>query len=137
MKTKRAAALVMARMALADGQITEEERGFLEPVLPQGESVDEVLAEAKNHTMAELLAQVDNYADRFFIAMRAASMAYVDLEFDAKEEAALERLLGAVNLSDEDMTLLRETVDDMGKADPSPPGARLAELFEQSSFAAN
>ena len=91
MSTKRTTALVMAKMALADGVITDEEKGFLQPVLPPGENMDEVLTEAKGLTLKELISRVDNYADRFFIAMRAASMAYVDLEFDAREEAALER----------------------------------------------
>ena len=136
MNGKRIAALVMARMALSDGEVTEEERGFLAPVLPEGESIDEILEEAKSHTLKDLIGRVENYADRFFIAMRAAAMAHVDLEFDAAEEAALGRLVSAVNLSADDTALLEQTINDMENAQPSPPSPRLAELFEQSSFAA-
>lgn len=137
MNGKRIAALVMAKMALSDGQVTEEERGFLKPVLPEGESVDEVLEEAKSHTLKDLIGRVDNYADRFFIAMRAAAMARVDLDLDAREEAALNRLMSAVNLNADDTALLEQTISDMDSAQPSPPSPRLAELFEQSSFAAH
>jgi hypothetical protein len=134
--TKRTVALVMAKMALADGVVTEEEKGFLQPVIPPGEDLDEVLVEAKSVSLSDLISQVENYADRFFIAMRAASMAHVDLDLDAREEAALERLMSAVDLTEDDLQLLRETVDDMNNPTASPPGPRLAELFEQSSFAA-
>jgi tellurite resistance protein len=136
MNGKQVAALVMAKMALSDGQITEEERGFLEPVLPQGTSVDDVLTQAKGHTLKELIGQVENYADRFFIAMRAAAMAHIDMDFDSREEAALNRLLSAVDLNPGDTELLEKTLEDMEQAQPSAPSPRLAELFEQSSFAA-
>ena len=125
MNGKRIAALVMAKMALSDGEVTEEERGFLAPVLPEGESIDQVLEEAKDHTLKDLIGRVDNYADRFFIAMRAAAMAHVDLEFDAAEEAALDRLMSAVNLSADDTALLEQTIKDMENAQPSPPSAFL------------
>lgn len=134
MNGKQVAALVMAKMALSDGEITEEERGFLAPVLPAGTTVDEALAEAKNHTLKDLIGRVDNYADRFFIAMRAAAMAHIDMDFDAREEAALNRLLSAVNLNPEDTALLEQTLNDMDNAQPSAPSPRLTELFEQSSF---
>ena len=55
---------------------------------------------------------------------------------DAAEEAALGRLMSAVNLSADDTALLEQTIQDMENAQPSPPSARLAELFGQSSFAA-
>ena len=64
-------------------------------------------------------------------------MARVDLDLDAREEAALNRLMSAVNLNADDTALLEQTISDMDSAQPSPPPPRLAELFEQSSFAAH
>jgi hypothetical protein len=67
--------------------------------------------------------------------MRAASIAHVDLEFDAKEEAVLDRLLALLKLSQEDTELLHRTVSGMDQANPGSPEPRLEELFKQSSFA--
>lgn len=137
MDTKRAVGLVMAKMALADGEVSDEERGFLAPVLPPGESIDELLQQAKAMTVEDLVREVDSYADKFFIAMRAAAMARIDMDFDAREEAMLSKLLSLFQLSEDDTSLLHRTIEDMEKAHPVPPDPRVEVLFQQSSFVAS
>lgn len=126
----------MAKMAQADGEVSPEEIDFLAQVVTGEETVESLLQEAGQVTLAELVAGVGNYADKFFIAMRAAAMAKVDLDFDAREEAMLDRLLALLDLNAEDAELLDRTIQDMDNPTPAPPEPRIEELFGQSSFAA-
>lgn len=132
--TRQALILVMAKMALADGKISEEERGFLESMLEEGESLPKLLDAAGRQTLAQLVAPIELYADRFFIALRAACIAHIDVDFDAQEEAAFQELIVTLGLSSDDSELILEGVhslDDL-HATPNP---RIEQLFEQSSFA--
>ena len=42
---------------------------------------------AKTKSLDELVAAVETYADRFFVALRAYFVAHADDDFDVKEQA--------------------------------------------------
>lgn len=124
----------MAKMALADGKISEEERGFLESMLEEGEDLEELLALARQQTLAELVAPIEIYADRFFIALRAACIAHIDVDFDAQEESTFRDLTATLGLSESDSALILDGVHSLD--DPhAVPNPRIEQLFEESSFA--
>lgn len=135
MSAKRAISLVMAKMALADGEVVGEEREFLKPMLDSDESLDDMLAEARSKSLAELVAPVQTYADKFFIAMRAAAMSRIDADFDAREEALYERLLALLKLEQSDQELIERSLEAMDQVVPTEPEPRIEELYMQSSFA--
>lgn len=134
MSTRRAAMLVMAKMALSDGTVSVEERMFLEPLLGEGESLESLLEEAKQRRLVELIEPIDSYADRFFIALRAASMAAIDAQLDSREEALYDRLITVLEITGDDQALIQESVDGLNAEEPPPVDPRIEELFQQSSF---
>lgn len=134
MNARKATLLVMARMALADGTVSEQEKTFLAPLLGPDDDLETLLAEARQKTMAELIAPVESYADRFFIALRAASMAQVDMELDAREEALYERLVTLLGIEESDREVIERSVQLFLAEAPEEPEARVEELYAQSSF---
>lgn len=135
MSARKATLLVMARMALADGTVSEQEKSFLAPLLGPEDDVEELLAQARDKTLAELIAPVESYADRFFIALRAASMAHVDTDFDAREEALYERLVTLLGIEESDRAVIDRSVELFVGEGPEEPEPRVEELYAQSSFA--
>ncbi len=134
MDARRATVLVMAKMALSDGVIADEEREFLAPMLGADETVDKVLEAAKAKSVQELVQDVDNYADRFFVALRAASMAHIDAHLDAREEALLQELLKVLEITEADQGLIQGHVAALDAVVPAPPDPRVQALYQQSSF---
>lgn len=134
MNAQRTTALVMAKMALSDGVIADEERAFLTPMLAEGETVDDLLEEAKGKSVQSLVGDIDNYADRFFIALRAASMAHVDAHLDAREEALLQELVTVLEVTEGDQALIQAHVSALESIEPVPTDPRLQQLYGQSSF---
>ena len=134
MDIQKATVLVMAHMALADGGISPEESDFLTPFLEPGVSLEELLKEAQAHSLQELLEPIESYADRFFIALRAASMAHVDSQLDAQEEDLYERLVKLLEISPADQEVIARAVAAFLAEEAEEPEARVAELFAQSSF---
>lgn len=131
--TRQALILVMAKMALADGKISEEERGFLESMLEEGEDLQELLDQARQKTLSELVSPIELYADRFFIALRAACIAHIDVDFDAREESTFQDLVQTLGLTPSDRELILDGVHSLD--DPhAVPNPRIEQLFEQSSF---
>lgn len=142
MTPQSAAWLLLAHMALADGEITEEERAMLSDVVALGGpwgDVDALLAEAGGTDVDTLLGAIDRYADGFFIATRVYLMARIDGEVDPAEQALYERLVGAFDLTEEDQALIAGLGAEMeagpGLAGPGEPPARVAALYAESSFA--
>lgn len=135
MSARKAAVLVMAKMALADGKLAEEERDMLAPLLDGGDTLDALLEIAAKKKLDELVEPIDGYADRFFIALRARSMAAVDEQFDASEEAFYDRLVEKLGISADDRKIIEQHVASFDSLDPTPPDARVEELYKQSSFA--
>ncbi len=134
MSTKRTALLVMARMALADGNVGQQERELILPLLDSPDQLEGLLEEAQAAPLPQLLAQVDRYADRFFIAMRAASMAHIDGQFSGGEQFFYADLLDQLQLRPEDVTLIQTSIRQLDELEPVEPDARIGELFQQSSF---
>lgn len=134
MSAQRAISLVMAKMALADGTLAVQEREFLAPMLGGMEGLDEALNIARKTPLKDLVAPIDNYADRFFIALRAASMAHIDSDFDTSEEALYRELLELLSLEKTDLALIDQSVKELFEIEPKEPDPRILELFSQSSF---
>lgn len=125
----------MAKMALVDGNVSDDERLMLQPLLGPGESIDNLLAEAKSAKLTDLVAKLDRYADRFFVALRAASMAAVDAHLDAREEALYAELVELCGITADDRALIERSVAALDAPNPPPLEPRLEQLFQQSSFA--
>jgi len=134
MAARKAALLAMAKMALVDGNVSELERGMLAPLLTPDESIDDLLEEARGVELLAVVAELDRYADRFFVALRSASMAHVDAQLDAREVALYDELVGALDISADDMLLIDEAVRGLSALEPPPIHPRIAQLFQQSSF---
>lgn len=134
MAARKAALLAMAKMALVDGNVSDLERNMLAPLLTPSESVDALLEEAKTVELPALVAQLDRYADRFFVALRSASMAYVDAHLDAREAALYAELVATLEISADDKLLIDESVAGLALIEPPPLHPRIAQLFQQSSF---
>jgi hypothetical protein len=107
---------------------------MLAPLLTPDESIDALLAEARDVELLSIVAQLDRYADRFFVALRSASMAHVDAHLDAREAALYDELVGALDITDDDMLLIDEAVRGLNELEPPPIHPRIAQLFQQSSF---
>ncbi|MEM9188354.1 MAG: hypothetical protein AAGF12_04225 [Myxococcota bacterium] len=135
MGARKATLLVMAKMALSDGVVAEEERSFLEPLLQGDETVDKLLAEAKDKKLEELVGTIENYADRFFIALRAASMASIDADLDAREEALYEKLVAVLEIPQDDQAVIKRSVAALDAIEAPPPEPRVEQLYRESSFA--
>jgi hypothetical protein len=124
----------MAKMALVDGNVSDVERKMLAPLLTTSESVDELLEEAKTVALPALVAQLDRYADRFFVALRSASMAHVDAHLDTREATMYDELVAKLEILPEDKLLIDESVAGLSLVEPPPLHPRIAQLFQQSSF---
>jgi tellurite resistance protein len=124
----------MAKMALVDGHVSDEERAMLAPHLDSAESVDALVEEAKRTSLAEILGGIDRYADRFFVALRAASMAAIDEHLDAREEALYAELVATLEITPEDRALIDESVAGLDAIEPPPMHPRIEQLFLSSSF---
>ncbi len=138
MNPTHAALRVIAKMALSDGKISPEERELLEELtatLAGENEIDTLIADVATQSLEELTASVEKYEDRFFIALRAYSMAHVDNHFDAEEEKLYERLIDSFEITTQDRQLIRRCEALSRAPNPQPPEGRVAELFERSSFA--
>ncbi len=139
MHTTDAALTLMAKMALADGKVDDKERGLLSELLElarSGQSIDELLSLAADHSIADLAASVTAYEDGFFVAFRAYMMATVDGHFDAAEMRLYRSLLQLFKISKDDQELIETTNVALTATIPVEPPARVMELYERSSFAA-
>ena len=131
---QRAAVLVMAKMALVDGTFSKTEKVFLAAIAGTT-SLDDLMAEARDASLEQLCRQVERYEDRFFIALRAYSMAHIDQHFDVKEQEAFARLVELLGLTDDDRRLIEVTRAAAESEKAEEPAPRLRELYEASSFA--
>ena len=122
----------MAKMALSDGEVAAEERAMLRDLVDGEEALDALLAKAKEAALDDLLAQVESYADGFFIALRAYAMAMVDNDFDVREEALFNKLVDRLKITDEDRALIERS--EKAAQSNTPPEPRVMELYESSSF---
>ena len=136
MNSRKALLLVLAKTAQSDGQVVPSERDFLQEMcelMNQG-SVDDVLEQAKSADLKELVDVLDNYADRFFVALRAYMMAQVDLHFDIQEEAFFNTLVASLSISAEDLQLIEQSNAGLLSDSSDEPNERVLELYRESSF---
>lgn len=134
MDSYEAGALVLARMAWADGEIADSEREYLASVLPAGSDVDGLLERAREHELLQLVSAVTHYPDRFVIVLRAAFMATMNLDLDPRERQLFEDLVGMMELLPEDRDLIRQEAADLATGDRTALHPRIAELQAESSF---
>ena len=135
MDEKTAALSIMAKMALCDGNVDAAERSMLADLIGDDAKVDAVLTTARNTTLEDLVAELDSYADRFFVALRAYFVAHADDKFDVKEQKLFTRIVEQMKLKDEDLALIRKTEEAMRSDEGMAPDARFEELYQRSSFA--
>jgi tellurite resistance protein len=135
MDSKQVALLLLAKMALADGNIDQEEREMLLDIVQDPLVLNDLIAQAKSCHLDELIGQLDNYADKFFVALRAFMIAHVDEHFDVEEERLFRQLVSKLEITPEDIELI-ELVAEFS-ADPTKHAlpTRLEQLYLQSSFA--
>lgn len=134
MSNKDNLVMILAKMALADGTVSEEEEFFLQQQSGQGEIAD-LLQKARETELVDLVQGIELYADKFFVAFRAASLALIDDNYDITEQQLFQRLSKLLQLEAADQALIQETVDKL-RLDPDlDPPQRVQELFSQSSFA--
>lgn len=143
MNARTAALLLLAKMANVDGSVADEELQLLDELIAAEAAADgspfpdaRALLEAAEALRIEALAsQVEAYADRFFIALRAYSMAHIDDNLDAREEALFDSLVGHLGIDAADLELIERCEQASQSETPPPPEPRLLELFSASSFA--
>ncbi|CAM2009812.1 tellurite resistance TerB family protein [Acanthopleuribacter pedis] len=138
LELRMGAVRVLAKMALSDGIITSEERTLMEEILQELQvnlSADVLFEEVKQKPIHELIAQVDKYEDRFFIALRAYAMAHIDFDFDPEERKFFNDLVGMLQIKTEDLALIEATEQNEGAGFTPEFDTRLRAHYENSSFA--
>ena len=100
-------------------------------------AVDRAIEAAGSRSLEELVSTVPTYEDRFFIALRAYSMAHVDQRFDVEEERLFRRLADILGIPPEDRRLIHRAELAVRAGASEPPDPRIEELFRRSSFAAS
>ena len=99
MSAKRAISLIMAKMAMVDGEIVVAEREFLRPLLDHGECLETFVQEASRVSLNEIVSNLTNYADKFYVALRASSMSHIDQSEHPTERALYMELLDLLELA--------------------------------------
>lgn len=102
--------------------------------MPEKPTPEEIVDQARTRDLEDLCQGVDLYEDRFFIALRAYTMAYADLELDQAEEALFDRLIQLFQIQPKDLRLIRETELMMRSFRPKPLDPRVENLYQKSSF---
>jgi len=129
-------AIILAKMALKDGVLDDNEQDFLQEMCDVlvKEPLEDVLEKARTEPLDGLLVHVESYPDRFFISMRAYMMAHADEHFDIQEEHFFDELITKLEITAEDLALIKRTGERLQLEDPGDPEPRLLELYNQSSF---
>ena len=134
MNPRLAAARVMAKMALADGEVNADEHWLLANLVGE-EVVGPLLSDVATVDLNDLLEPIERYADRFYIAFRAYLMAHADAVFDDTERVVYEALLEQLQITPTDRKLIEETGDAITARRTGSPAPRFRELYDESSFA--
>jgi uncharacterized tellurite resistance protein B-like protein len=137
MTPRQVAALLLAKMALADEIIDPSERAFLQDMLHEGAefaSVDALLASARENSLESLVERLELYPDRFLIALRVFLMARIDQHLDAREEALFQKLLTLLHLTADDRLVIERTDLDARSGQLTEASPRVEEMFLASSF---
>ncbi len=103
--------------------------------IPDKPTPEEIVEQAKGAELESLCQSVELYEDKFFITLRAYTMAYADLEFDQAEEELFNNLIQLFKIQPKDLRLIRETELMMRSSRPKPLDPRVEDLYQKSSFA--
>jgi uncharacterized tellurite resistance protein B-like protein len=134
---QKSAALILAKMALADGVLDASELDFLEQLIaghPDLGTINELIEEARELTLETLTRGLERYADRFLIAFRVLLMARVDQHLDPREQLLYLKLLELLEIKAADCLLIESTEALARSGKLQEPDSRINEMYEQSSF---
>jgi len=131
---RHAALVVMAKMVLIDGNMSRLEEMFL-AATAKTTSLEKLFDEAREHSLESLCARVERYEDRFFVALRAFSIAYIDRELGTREGHLFQEILDILGITPEDRLLIEQVRTDGESDSPAAHHPRLQALYAASSFA--
>ncbi len=135
MDSHEAALLLLAKMALADGESDDEERQYLGSLVPDRDELDALLERAKEFELRALVSPMTHYPDRFVVAMRLAVMATINLDLDKRERALFDEVVELMELTDEDHRLIKEEAASLATDEVREKiHPRVAELRAESSL---
>lgn len=124
----------MAWMVQADGNVAAAERALLDTLAGSRSVAERALRAVQGVSLDVLIPEVERYADRFFIAMRARTCALADGRLDPGEIQAFHDLVAAFQLLPQDVAKITEVAAAAARGEDSPPDDRVRALFAASSF---
>lgn len=137
MTPQKSAALILAKMALADDILDPAEVDFLEQLLaghPELGTINELVEEARDRSLKDLAEGLEKYPDRFLVAFRVLLMASVDQHLDPREQALYQDLISLLKITKSDSLLLEKTEASARAGQLQEPDPRINKMFEESSF---
>ncbi len=138
MNTKEVSLALMAKMALVDGLVHDQEKLMLEKLCAESAcklKPEEIIEIASKHKLADLISKLHSYADQYFVCMHAYMMASIDGELHKSELQLFNELASGFKLEAADLESIKQIAKQMISTEPSPIPARIEELYKQSSFA--
>ncbi|MDF1662657.1 MAG: hypothetical protein P1V97_12850 [Planctomycetota bacterium] len=137
MTPQKSAALILAKMALADDILDPAELDFLEQLLaghPELGTINELVEEARDRSLKDLAEGLEKYPDRFLVAFRVLLMASVDQHLDPREQALYQELITLLKITKSDSLLLEKTEASARAGQLQEPDPRINQMYEDSSF---
>lgn len=137
MTPQKSAALILAKMALADDILDPAEVDFLEQLLtghPELGTINELVEDARSRSLKDLAEGLEKYSDRFLVAFRVLLMASVDQHLDPREQALYQELIALLKITKSDSLLLEKTEASARAGQLTEPDPRINKMYEDSSF---
>ena len=131
---KSVATCILVKIAVADGEIDNEELELLEE-FNDGKNAKELQHIGEKSSFEELVAQISKPEDRFFIRLRAQMMAEADGVVDANEQKLLDELIIGLPLSKELESLLGDVLEEELEGTKKADMEKIEALYLNSSFA--
>ena len=131
---KSVATCILLKIAVADGEIDNEELELLEE-FNDGKNAKELQHIGEKSSFEELVAQISKPEDRFFIRLRAQMMAEADGVVDANEQKLLDELIIGLPLSKELESLLGDVLEEELEGTKKADMEKIEALYLNSSFA--
>ncbi|MFT5459157.1 MAG: tellurite resistance protein [Myxococcota bacterium] len=133
MSPRTACAVILAKMALENGDLDSKEGRLLERVCGRlGLETDKVRETAAEKRLDEVLASVVTRADRVVITFNAYLMANIDGQFDTWERELYDLVLTILEISPADQAHAEGWAKQVLRGGGTPPG--LSALIAVSSF---
>lgn len=131
---KKSMALLLIKMAQADGEIDALEHSLLQEFIGEEVVVESLTSEVEKTNLETLAKSITSPADRFFMRVRCQLMAWADGELASEEAGLLEEIVKLLPLSKELETLLGEVLDHELDNAPEPDLQKIEALYLQSSL---